>query len=118
MDKTITVKEAIDLIFLIFPQKTVAELSAKYKFVGLDKTVTMTFGNDGWFTIDFLNGREFQNPISRIWNAIKNTAKGETAAEYLANIEKMMKQYNFPKEHAGYYIDPETGMVKSYQTGK
>jgi hypothetical protein len=112
MDNSIT--QAMDIIFLIFPQKTVQELKDKY---GLDMPVKRSIESN-WIVLDFGKGRIFKNPMGRIWNAIKDIAEGETTARYLESIKKLMEKYDFPIEYAGYYKDPETGVVKSYQTGK
>ncbi|MDR0731202.1 MAG: hypothetical protein LBF63_05990 [Treponema sp.] len=109
-----TVREAIEIIQLIFPGKTTEELQAKY---GLDKSVKRSVKNN-WIVLDFGEGRIFSNPMGRIWNAIQDIATGDTTEEYLKSIAMLMNRYKFPKEYAGYYTDPETKEVKSYKTGK
>ncbi|GHV86257.1 hypothetical protein AGMMS50230_18650 [Spirochaetia bacterium] len=112
MDNSVT--KAMDIIFLIFPQKTVAELKEKY---GLDMPVKMTFEGT-WFSLDFGKGRVFSNPIGRIWHAIQDLAEGDTREEYVASLKALMKQYDLPEEYAGYYADPKTGITTSFKTGK
>jgi hypothetical protein len=109
-----SVREAIEIILLIFPKKTMEELKEKY---GLDKPAKRSVKNN-WIVLDFGDGRIFSNPMGRIWNAIQDIATGDNTEDYLKNIATLMKKYKFPKEYAGYYTDPETKEVKSYKTGE
>ena len=63
-----------------------------------------------------INFKKFIIPIHRIWDSLLNEVSGNTEKDYLNNLNKQIKKYNFPRYclFQAYYLSPETNQLKQF----
>ena len=63
-----------------------------------------------------INFKKFIIPIHRIWDSLLNEVSGNTEKDYLNNLNKQIKKYNFPRYclSQAYYLNPETNQLKQF----
>lgn len=59
-------------------------------------------------------------PVHRLWNYLTYEARGSSEQEYLANLNKLIEQYHYPRFclSQAYYVNPETEELKPYPMSK